>query len=177
MVSSTRTAAPGEAEQEGPVPDAAGQPHTPGRPRRRLPRSGQGRIPPLSLAVLLVPASVGLIRLLIGLHRPMALYGDAAILETAVRRVATGTQALGPYSRFGFHQPGPAYFFVQAPFSWLTGGSPRSLFVGALTINFGAAVASEAVGRHLAREAAARWAAIVITAYLLALTPAVLTDP
>src|SRR5439155_15660474 len=171
MVSSPRTAAPGEAEQEGPVPDAAGQPHTPGRPRRHLPRSGQGRMLPLSLAVLLVPASVGLIRLLIGLHRPMALYGDAAILETAVRRVATGTQMVGPYSRFGFHQPGPAYFFVQAPFSWATGGSSRAMFLGALAINAGAAIGSVLVVRRVLGESAARWAAAVTAAYMVLLKP------
>jgi hypothetical protein len=135
------------------------------------------RLAPLSLAVVLVPASLALMRFLIGLHRPFAHAGDAAILETAIRRVATGTQALGPYSRFGFHQPGPAYFFLQAPFSWLTGGSPRSLFIGALVINLGAAAACIAVVRRQFGEPAARWSAVVIAGYLLAVSPALLADP
>ena len=105
MVSSTRPAPQAEADTPGAVPDVGG------------PAPGPRRTVPLSLGLLLVPAFIGLVRLVIGLHRPFAQSGDAAILETAVRRVATGTQALGPYSRFGFHQPGPAYFFVQAPFS------------------------------------------------------------
>lgn len=136
-----------------------------------------GRAFPVSLAVIVVPASLGLMRLLLGLHRPFSHAGDGAILETAVRRVATGTQTLGPYSRFGFHQLGPAYFYVQAPFSWLTGGSPRSLFIGALVINLGAAAACVAVVRRQLGEPVARWAAIVVAGYLLALTPALLADP
>ena len=91
--------------------------------------------------------------------------------------MATGTQALGPYSRFGFDHPGPAYFFVQAPFSWVTGGSPHALFLGALVLNFGAAVAAVAVVRRCSGEAAGRWAAVVTGAYLLAVTPALLADP
>ncbi len=165
MATSTRPAMPEEAQDKGRTSDAGKD--TPST-RRAL---------PLSLAVVLVPASLGLMRLLIGLHRPFAHAGDAAIMETAVRRVATGTQALGPYSRFGFHQLGPAYFYIQAPFSWLTGGSPRSLFIGALAINFGAAVACVAVVRRQLGEPAARWSAVVIVGYLLALTPALLADP
>jgi len=165
MATSTRPAPPDEAQEQDSPAEAVAAP------------TGVHRTFPLSLAVILVPASVGLMRLLIGLHRPFAHAGDAAVLETAVRRVATGTQTLGPYSRFGFHQLGPSYFFVQAPFSWLTGGSPRSLFIGALVINLGAAAACVAVVRRQLGEPAARWSAVVIVAYLLALTPALTSDP
>src|SRR2546421_667231 len=98
----------------GTGPEAV-RPAPDGRRRRRA--------VPLSLAVVGIPALFAVLRLLVGLHRTFTNYGDDAILETAVRRVVSGTQTLGPYSRFGFHQPGPAYFFLQAPFSWLTGGS------------------------------------------------------
>ncbi|HYH49393.1 MAG TPA: hypothetical protein VEG38_07570, partial [Acidimicrobiia bacterium] len=124
-----------------------------------------------------MPAAVGLVRLLIGLNRPFAHAGDAAILETAIRRVSTGTQTLGPYSRFGFHQPGPAYFDFHAPFAWLTGGSPRSVFIGALVLNVGAATAGVALVRRRLGEPAARWSAVVVSAYLIAVTPALLVDP
>lgn len=165
MATSTRPAPPDEAQEQESLAEAVPAP------------TAAHRTFPLSLAVILVPASLGLMRLLIGLRRPFAHAGDAAVLETAVRRVATGTQALGPYSRFGFHQLGPSYFFVQAPFSWLTGGSSRSLFIGALVINLGAAAACVAVVRRQLGELAARWSAVVIVAYLLALTPALITDP
>lgn len=165
MATSTRPAPTEEVQDHTTVPGAG----TPADARRRT--------APLSLAVILVPASVGLVRLLIGLSQPFAHAGDAAILETAIRRVASGTQALGPYSRFGFHQLGPAYFDLQAPFSWLTGGSPRSVFIGALVINFGAAAACVALVRWRLGERAARWSALVVAAYLMAVTPALLADP
>ncbi|HEV7685054.1 MAG TPA: hypothetical protein VGQ80_00700 [Acidimicrobiia bacterium] len=132
---------------------------------------------PLSVVVVLVPALVAFARLLIGLHRPFTHYGDDAILEAAVRRVAAGTQTLGPYSRFGFHQPGPAYFFLQAPFWWLTGGSPRALFLGATAINLGSVLGCVLVVRRWCGEPAARWTAVVVSAYVLAVTPALVTDP
>lgn len=135
------------------------------------------RWPPLSLLVILVPALVGAIRLLVAVGRPFDFIGDDAVLEAAIRRVPSGMQALGPYSRYQFHHPGPAYFFFQAPFYWLTGGSARSLFVGALTLNFGCAAGAVLVVRRFLGEQAARWAALVIAAYLLLLQPVHLTDP
>jgi hypothetical protein len=129
------------------------------------------------VGLVLLPALVVLVRLVIGLHRPFTHYGDNAILEAAVRRVASGTQMLGPYSRFGFHQPGPAYFFVQAPFAWLTGGSPRALFLGATTINFGAALGCVLVVRRWCGERPARLTAAVVSLYIVAATPALVTDP
>lgn len=45
--------------------------------------------------------------------------GDIAITAAASRHATTFAQTLGPYSRFGFAHPGPASFYVFAPF---TGG-------------------------------------------------------
>src|SRR2546423_7195573 len=132
---------------------------------------------PWSGAILLVPVLVGASRLLLGLHRPFDPFGDQAIFETAVRRVASGTQLLGPYSRFGFHQLGPAYFFVQAPFSWATGGASRAMSLGALAINAGAAIGSVLVVRRVLGEPAARWAAAVAAGYMVLLKPELLADP
>ena len=145
-------------------------------PAGRVPRSLL-RCAPLSVVLILAPALVGAVRLLAGIGRPFDLVGDHAILEAAVRRVSSGTQTLGPYSRFGFHQPGPAYFFCQAPFSWLTGGSARSLFLGALALNLGCAAGAVLVVRRWLGEAAARRAALVIAAYLVVLGPGLLADP
>jgi hypothetical protein len=127
--------------------------------------------------MLAMPALIGGLRLILGLRRPFDLAGDAAILEAAIRRVAHGTQLLGPYSRFGFKQPGPAYFFVQAPFYWAGRGSARALYLGALCINLGAAIGSVLVVRRFLGEPAARWAAIVVGSFLVVLTPALLADP
>jgi hypothetical protein len=132
---------------------------------------------PWSVVALAVPAVIGVVRLVLSIRRPYDFWGDHAIFETAIRRVASGTQALGPYSRFGFHQPGPAYFETQAPFFWLSGASPRALFLGALSINLGSALGCVLVIRRFLGEPAARWTAVVLGAFLLALTPALLADP
>ena len=70
-----------------------------------------------------------MLRLAVNLHRPFAPSGDAAIIELSVRRALDGVQLLGPYSRFGFEQPGPAAFYAQAPFYWLGGASSRSPYL------------------------------------------------
>jgi hypothetical protein len=124
-----------------------------------------------------VPALIGAVRLLLSIRHPYDFWGDHAIFETAIRRVATGTQAVGPYSRFGFHQPGPAYFEAQAPFYWLSGASPRALFLGALSINLGSALGCVLLIRRFLGEPAARWTAVVLGAFVVALTPALLADP
>src|SRR5437879_1194034 len=132
---------------------------------------------PWSVVGLTIPALIGIVRLVVSIRRPYDLWGDHAIFETAIRRVASGTQALGPYSRFGFHQPGPAYFEAQAPFYWLSGANPGALFVGALCLNLGCALACVLVIRRFLGEPSARWAAVVLGGYLLAATPALAGDP
>ena len=132
---------------------------------------------PWSVVVVMVPALIGALRLVLAIRRPYDHWGDHAIFETAIRRVASGTQAVGPYSRFGFHQPGQAYFEAQAPFYWLSGASPRALFLGALSINLGSALGCVLVIRRFLGEPAARWTAAVLGGFLLALTPALLADP
>jgi hypothetical protein len=139
------------------------------RPARAMPRL------PLSVAVLGVPGVVAVVRLLAAARRPFDLFGDEAILDSAVRHV--GHQLVGPYSRFGFHQPGPAYYYLQAPFSWLPGASAAALFLGAFCINLGAALGCVLVIRRFLGEPAARWSAIVVGALLVCLTPALLANP
>ena len=133
------------------------------------------RWPPLSVAVLALPAVIGAIRLVIAARQPFDFYGDEAILESAVRHV--GEQLVGPYSRFGFHQPGPAYFYLQAPFYRLPGASAATLFLGAYCINLAAALGCVLVVRRNLGETAGRFAAVVVGALLLCLTPRFLVDP
>jgi hypothetical protein len=153
-----------DAAQAGPASERA--------PARR--RFAMAR---LSLWALAVPALLGATRLALSLGQPFAHAGDQAVLELGVRRAVRGAQLLGPYSRFGFSQPGPAYFYAQAPFYWLSGGSPRALFLGAFLINLGSAAASVVVVRRFLGEDAARWTAAVVGAFLVLLSPALLNDP
>ena len=57
--------------------------------------------------------------------------GDFAVLELYTRNAAEGRQLVGPYSRFGWHHPGPSYFYLLAPLYLLSGGASWSLFVSA----------------------------------------------
>jgi hypothetical protein len=56
-----------------------------------------------------------MIRVLAG-RAGVTLYGDQALIAIASRRAADFVQLLGPYSRTGFHHPGPAVFYLLAPF-------------------------------------------------------------
>jgi hypothetical protein len=61
--------------------------------------------------------------------------GDYAALELYTRLAAQGQQLLGPYSRFGFHHPGPAYFYASVPLYLLTGGRFAGILLTAGLLN------------------------------------------
>ena len=61
--------------------------------------------------------------------------GDGAVIELYTLHAAEGRQLLGPYSRFGFHHPGPVMFYALAPFYAASGHQTTSLSAGALAIN------------------------------------------
>ena len=87
-------------------------------------------------AVVLGPA----IALLPGLTDPTEAppfypHGDHAVLELYTRLAASGDQRLGPYSRFHFHHPGPALFYLSMPVYELAGESHEGLKLAALLIN------------------------------------------
>ncbi len=60
---------------------------------------------------------------------------DSAVIELYTLHAAEGRQLLGPYSRFGFHHPGPVMFYALLPFYSFSGHHTRSLSAGALAIN------------------------------------------
>ena len=63
---------------------------------------------------------------------------DFALLELSTGEALRGTQLLGPYSRFGWRHPGPAYFYLQAPLYGASGASSASLPVAVLIFNWAA---------------------------------------
>jgi len=69
---------------------------------------------------------------------PIREISDGAILELYTLQARRGAQLLGPYSRFGWHHPGPLYFYLQTPFYQLAGLQPAGLQAGALAFNIGA---------------------------------------
>lgn len=61
--------------------------------------------------------------------------GDAAMLEIYTLHAVNGIWALGPYSQFGWHHPGPLVFYLLAPMYLLGGVKTVALHVGAFAIN------------------------------------------
>ena len=98
----------------------------------------------LRLAVVLtvVPLIVSAVALLLGPGDYVAI-GDLAATELITRDVGRHAVELGPYSRDGWHHPGPALFYVLAVPYRLLGSTASALDVGALLVN-GASVAGMA---------------------------------
>jgi len=90
--------------------------------------------------------------------------GDLALLETDADRALHLQLALGPYSRFGFHHPGPALSYFLAPFWWASGKRYGGLALGAAVL--GALVLATmvlAAGRAAGRRAA--WATSAVAVF------------
>ena len=119
---------------------------------------------------------VELARLVIG--RPtVVLYGDQALIAEATRRAAHFEQLLGPYSRAGFHHPGPLLFYLLAPFEALAGRSGWGLSAGAVTLNLAALVAVVVALWRRAGPVAAVWAAAALDVFCGFLGLATLREP
>lgn len=104
-------------------------------------------------------------------------WGDDALLEAKVREVGHHLVLVGPYSRFQWHHPGPALFYLLAVPYRILGSQPFALNVGALLV----ATASIAlIGWLVWRRvgAGAVWWTMAVTGiYLWALGPDVLRTP
>jgi len=69
---------------------------------------------------------------------PFREVSDGAILEIYTLEALRGTLLVGPYSRFGWHHPGPLFFYLLAPWYWLSGYHTAGMQAGALVINLAA---------------------------------------
>jgi hypothetical protein len=67
--------------------------------------------------------------------------GDGAALEFGVLHALHGDQLLGPYSRFGWSHPGPAMFYLAAPFYAAFSRHAASLHLFAFVVNIVSALA------------------------------------
>lgn len=124
---------------------------------------------PLSVVAMAVAVAVGVGKVVSTYGQAYYHYGDQAVLALRVIDATHLVGQLGPYSRFGWSHPGPALFYLLAPWYSLSGGDPRSLLAGSLLINGGCLVAAVAVVRRFAGEWSARWSVAVLGAAVLAL--------
>jgi hypothetical protein len=97
--------------------------------------------------------------------------GDDAVIEHVTRQVGRHAVDTGVYSRFGWHHPGPALFYLLAVPYRLTGSSSTALPLTALLVNGGCVVAFAVLLRRRAGTAAAVWGLLVLAVYLRRLVP------
>ena len=119
--------------------------------------SPAGRHPVVVLAILVglavLPVIMPASRIIDGM-RSASLASDFALLELSTGEALRGTQLLGPYSRFGWRHPGPAYFYLQAPLYGASGASSASLPVAVLIFNWAALLGVVACLRRWVDQAA-----------------------
>ncbi len=130
----------------------------------------------LAIALIAAFPLAEAIRILVQEPQPV-LYGDLALLDLGARRAAHFDQLVGPYSRAGFHQPGPAVFYLLAPFTSILGSAGAGLYLGAILFNGGALVASVAVVWRRLGPVAALWAASAIGFYCLCVRVGTFREP
>lgn len=94
--------------------------------------------------------------------RPVTPVSDTAIIESYTLYASRAQLLVGPYSRYGWHHPGPLYFYLLAPVYALAGSSTPGLGAGALLIN----VASIAILAAVLVRAAGGWLTITVAASL-----------
>ncbi len=88
---------------------------------------------------------------------------DWALIATDAERALHLDLAVGPYSRFGFHHPGPALAYWLAPFWWASGRHYGGLALGAAVL--GAVILATmvaAAGRAAGARAAWATAAVAV---------------
>ncbi len=148
----------------------------PNRKGGRRTRLGGVVIGLLAAAALLPVAGLGG-RLIVSGLPPFPVDGDHALIEIATRQAAAGERLLGPYSRFGFHHPGPALFYLYAPFLASFGGSYLALCLGVVFLDLTSlAVVLGIFARSRWGEGLA-WPSLLLAGYVLYLGPGVLVSP
>jgi hypothetical protein len=66
--------------------------------------------------------------------------GDGALIESYSLLATQGKLLLGPYSRFGWHHPGPLYFWMAAPLYALAGFKSAGLQIAVQCVNLSAMI-------------------------------------
>ncbi len=130
----------------------------------------------LAVAVVAALPAVEAVRIMVQ-RSPLVLYGDEALLELGARRATHLDQLVGPYSRVGFHQPGPAIFYLLAPFVRLFKPGGPGLFLGAIVISGAALVATVVVLYRRVGPVAALAGAIAIDLFCLCVQVGTLREP
>lgn len=66
---------------------------------------------------------------------PVPPTGDTAVIESYTIQASEGRLLVGPYSRFGWHHPGPIYFYALVPFYLGSHQDTAGLNAAAIVLN------------------------------------------
>jgi len=123
------------------------------------------RWPLLLLAVAAAPFVPGALQFLRHGVTDVMFTGDGAVLELRTLHAAHGRELLGPYSRFQWSHPGPAFFYLALPIYQLfhQRGPALNLFV--LMANFAAATTLVLTARRLRGDLFALAVAVLLAVY------------
>ena len=122
------------------------------------------------------PLLLLLVSLLIG-GGPANQSADDAVIGMAARDATHRAVLLGPYSRYGWHHPGPTYLYILGVPTRLWGGSPTGTWIGATTL---AAVLAAAVVLALRRWGGSRagwWGAVAVVLVVCGVGAGAWRDP
>jgi hypothetical protein len=111
---------------------------------------------------LVVPFAFMVVRLL-GATGHIYLSGDLALIDLHVRDALHWQQSVGPYDRYVWDHPGPAYFYLQSLPARVLGSGSRAEFVGATLLNGVAAWLTVSVVCRRAGSRAALWTAVCLS--------------
>lgn len=100
-------------------------------------RERESRRPFARVLLAAALAALALLTCAVALRGTAPLYptGDFAILELYTRNAAAGPWPFGPYSRFGWHHPGPLFFYWEVPWYLVSGERSLGMHAGALALS------------------------------------------
>ena len=91
--------------------------------------------------------------------------GDAAVLEIYTVHASHGVQLVGPYSRFLWNHPGPAYFYLALPLYQALHQKSGALYLFAFLVNLASAIAIVWFARSLKGDLFAFAVAVLLGIY------------
>ena len=102
---------------------------------------------------------------------------DFALLDLHLLDARHELKMTGPYSRYRWHHPGPAIFYLLGPLYWLSGYRHMAVVLGAAAVNAGAIVALLAIVRRQAAGPGLLVASVAVLGLFVARSWGLLASP
>ena len=124
-------------------------------------------------AVLVLPFAALFLFTVISGVPDISRSGDGALLEFSTRSTARLETLTGPYSRYGFHHPGPAYFLARIPLYYIFGRRATADYLTVCLISILSILACVRILRRSRARTGAAAFCLLSALYLWTLRPAI----